>query len=131
MRMTLAVLPEQYTIHSFSPNAVLPSEVFAQEIYFIGKTPEGLSLVIDSDVTLDSLEQEHGWRCFEVLGPLGFLTTGILSKVLSTLADEHISIFAMSTFDTDYILVKYNRLSLAIDALRKQGYHIIESKSEV
>ncbi|MBW3513302.1 MULTISPECIES: ACT domain-containing protein [unclassified Shewanella] len=131
MRMTLAVHPEQYTIHSFSPNAVLPSEVFAQDMYFIGKTQEGLSLVVSSEMELDSLEQEPGWCCFEVLGPLGFSMTGILSKVSGTLADEQISIFAISTFDTDYILVKNNRLKSAVAALKKQGYHIIESKDEV
>lgn len=57
--------------------------------------------------------------------------TGILSKVSGTLADEQISIFAISTFDTDYILVKNNRLKSAIAALKKQGYHIIESKDEM
>ena len=127
MRMTLAVHTRQYTIHSFSPSAQLPSEVFAQEVYFIGKTEEGLTLVISSEVKLDSLEQESGWCCLEVLGPLGFSMTGILSKVSGTLADAQISIFALSTFDTDYILVKKNRLTSAIAALKKAGYQIIES----
>ncbi|WP_297896250.1 ACT domain-containing protein [Shewanella sp.] len=129
MRMTLAVHTRQYTIHSFSPNAQLPSEVFAEEVYFIGKTEEGLTLVISSDIELDSLEQELNWCCLEVLGPLGFSMTGILSKVSGTLADVQISIFALSTFDTDYILVKKNRLTSAIAALKKQGYQIIEPEA--
>lgn len=129
MRMTLAVHTRQYTIHSFSPNAQLPREVFAEEVYFIGKTEEGLTLVISSDIELDSLEQEPNWCCLEVLGPLGFSMTGILSKVSGTLADVQISIFALSTFDTDYILVKKNRLTSAIAALKKQGYQIIEPEA--
>lgn len=128
MRMTLAVHTRQYTIHSFSPNAQLPSNIFAEDVYFISKTAEGFTVVIGSDVELDSLEQEGHWCCIEVFGPLGFSMTGILSKVSSTLADVQISIFALSTFDTDYILVKQSRLTSAIDALRKQGYQVIESQ---
>ncbi|ASK69098.1 ACT domain-containing protein [Shewanella bicestrii] len=127
MRMTLAVHPRQYTIHSFSPNAQLPSEVFAEEVYFIGRTEEGLTVVVSSELELDSLEQETHWCCLEVLGPLGFSMTGILSKISGTLADVQISIFALSTFDTDYILVKKNCLQSAVAALKKAGYKIIES----
>lgn len=127
MRMTLAVHPRQYSIHSFSPNAQIPSHVFTEKVYFIGKTEEGLTLVVPSELELDSLEQEMGWSCLEVLGPLGFSMTGILSKIASTLADAQISIFALSTFDTDYILVKKTCLQNAITALRKASYKIIES----
>ncbi|BDA60447.1 ACT domain-containing protein [Shewanella xiamenensis] len=127
MRMTLAVHTRQYTIHSFSPKAQIPTEVFAEEVYFICKTEEGLTLVVPSELALDSLEQETNWSCLEVLGPLGFSLTGILSKIASTLADVQISIFALSTFDTEYILVKKNCLQGAIAALKKAGYKIIES----
>ncbi|NMH64115.1 ACT domain-containing protein [Shewanella salipaludis] len=126
MRMTLAVHPEAYTIHSFSPQTVLPETVFQQDIYFIGKTKEELSVVVPSTLALDSLEREANWRCFEILGPLGFSMTGILSRVSGTLADAQVSIFAISTFDTDYILVKQNKLERAIDALKKQAYQIIQ-----
>jgi uncharacterized protein len=126
VRMTLAVHPELYSIHSFSPQTPPPAVVFEQEIFFIGKTREELSVVLPAHVELDSLEREDNWACLEVLGPLGFSMTGILSRVSGTLADANISIFAISTFDTDYILVRKEKLPQAIAALKKNAYQIIE-----
>lgn len=122
--MTLAVHPELYTIHSFSPQESVPTEVFQQEMFFIGKTKEELSVVVPASLVLDSLEQEDDWRCLEVLGPLGFSMTGIMSRVSGILANENVSIFAISTFDTDYILVKKNKLEQATKALKKNGYQV-------
>jgi hypothetical protein len=126
VRLTLAVHPELYTIHSFSPEASPPAEVFSQDMFFIGKTREELSVVVPSHMDLDSLECEPNWICLEVLGPLGFSMTGILSRISATLADVQISIFAISTFDTDYILVKKEKLPQALAALKKNSYQIIE-----
>lgn len=128
--MTLAVHPQLYSIHSFSPEASLPTSVFNQPMFFIGKTREELSVVVPAELELDSLEAETDWRCFEVLGPLGFSMTGILSRVSGTLADANISIFAISTFDTDYILVKRDKLKQAIAALKRNGYQIVEYPEE-
>ncbi|GIU18961.1 MULTISPECIES: ACT domain-containing protein [unclassified Shewanella] len=125
-RMTLATHPELYTIHSFSSESIIPAEVFQQEMYFIGKTKDEISVVVSSTLVLDSIEQEEDWRCLEVLGPLGFSMTGILANVSGTLADKKISIFAISTFDTDYILVKKDTLIEATKALKKKNYQIID-----
>ena len=125
-RMTLATHPELYTIHSFSSESIIPAEVFQQEMYFIGKTKDEISVVVSSTLVLDSIEQEEDWRCLEVLGPLGFSMTGILANVSGTLADKKISIFAISTFDTDYILVKKDTLVEATKALKKKNYQIID-----
>ncbi|MGP1782618.1 ACT domain-containing protein, partial [Shewanella frigidimarina] len=92
----------------------------------IGKTKDEISVVVPATLILDSIEQEDDWRCLEVIGPLGFSMTGILANVSSTLADEKISIFAISTFDTDYILVKKDTLSAATKALKKKNYQIID-----
>ena len=64
---------------------------------------------------------EGGWRVLKVPGPLSFALTGIMASISSALADAGISIFALSTYDTDYILVKADQLENAIDALRRQG----------
>ncbi|WP_299806407.1 ACT domain-containing protein [uncultured Shewanella sp.] len=125
-RLTLATHPELYTIHSFSSESVIPAEIFQQEMFFIGKTKDEISVVVSSTLVLDSIEQEEDWRCLEVLGPLGFSMTGILANVSGTLADEKISIFAISTFDTDYILVKKDTLTEATKALKKKNYQIID-----
>lgn len=125
-RMTLAIHPELYTIHSFSSESIIPADIFQQEMFFIGKTKDEISVVVSSTLVLDSIEQEEDWRCLEVLGPLGFSMTGILANVSGTLADKQISIFAISTFDTDYILVKKDTLTEATKALKKKNYQIID-----
>ncbi len=125
-RLTLAVHPQLYSIHSFPPDTSLDKRIFEQAIYFIGKTQDELSVVVPVELALDNVEQESDWRCFEVVGPLGFSMTGILAKVSATLAEAKISIFAISTFDTDYILVKKNKLEQAIQSLRKNHYQIID-----
>ena len=126
-KQTLAVLPQQFTIHSFSPKVAPSAEIFTQEIYFIGKTEEELSVVVPSSLSLDSLDKETGWRCLEVVGPLNFSLTGILSGISGALASVDISIFAISTFDTDYILVKQACLDDAITVLEQSDYRINNS----
>ena len=123
-KQTLAVLTHQFTIHSFTPETRPDPIIFDQDIYFIGKTEDELSVVVPSDVSLNSLEQESNWRCLEVMGPLNFSLTGILSGIAAALASENISIFAISTFDTDYILVKQDSLTNAINVLEKSDYKI-------
>jgi len=126
-KQTLAVLEQQFTIHSFAASTKPVSEIFEQDIYFLGKTEDELSVVVPSHLALDSLDSESGWRCLEVLGPLDFSLTGILSGIAGVLAAQNISIFAISTFDTDYIMVKQDCLNQAISALEKGDYQISQS----
>ncbi|WP_105189552.1 ACT domain-containing protein [Pseudoalteromonas sp. T1lg48] len=123
-KQTLQLLPHEFTIHSFDSTAAIPSIIFQSEVYFVGKTSEELSIVCNSDIELDSLAQEPGWVAFEVLGPLGFSLTGILSNISGVLARANISIFAISTFDTDYILVKRMQVTNAMNSLKKEGYNV-------
>ncbi|QFU22995.1 ACT domain-containing protein [Shewanella eurypsychrophilus] len=125
-RMTLAVHSQTYSIHSFNPDAKIDPIIFQQEMFFVAKTKDELSIVVPAELALDSLEAESDWRCFEVMGPLGFSMTGILSSVSGALADADISIFAISTFDTDYIMVKKDKLEKAITTLKKKNFIITE-----
>ncbi|MBQ1501170.1 MAG: ACT domain-containing protein [Firmicutes bacterium] len=91
--------------------------------YFIGRTDEELSLVCPTeDVPPRTLAREDGWRGFRVRGPLDFSLVGILARISSVLAESGISIFAVSTFDTDYILVKEKDFPGAEAALTAAGY---------
>ena len=81
-----------------------------------------MSVVCDASVLMDSEKTETGWRCITVLGPLDFTLTGILADIAAVLANSEISIFAISTYDTDYILVRSDQLSCATDALTASGY---------
>ena len=92
---------------------------------FIGKTDEERSLVcLTSDVPANTLEREDGWRAMGIEGVLDFSLVGILSKITGVLADRGIGIFAVSTYNTDYVLVKATDLETAVAALAEAGYDI-------
>ena len=96
------------------------------DFYFIGKTDEELSLVCKTEHTPSkTLEREDGWKGFRIQGVLDFSLIGILSKISGILADNEIGIFAVSTFNTDYILVKEKNFERALTALEKAGYKIV------
>lgn len=124
-KQTLELLDDAFTIHSFAPDHAIPHAIYQTEIFFIAKTREELSIVCPSHLSLNSLESEPGWAAFEVIGPLGFSLTGILSNISGVLAKAKISIFAISTFDTDYILVKQQSVNDAITHLKNNEYKII------
>lgn len=124
-RLTLKVLSPKFAIHSLPAQSTIPSAALNAPIFFMAKTAEEVSIVIPEDIAIDSEEVEPDWRAFEVVGPLDFSMTGILSNISSVLANEKISIFAISTFDTDYILVKENKLASATHALMNNQYNVI------
>ena len=93
--------------------------------FFIGKTDEELSLVCETaDAPANALEREDGWRGFRIEGTLDFSLIGILSNISGVLADNGIGIFAVSTFNTDYILVKSENFETAAHALTTAGYDV-------
>ncbi len=126
MQLTLKQLDESFAIHSLSQNSQIPAQVFSAPIYFIAKTFDEISIVLPQCIDIESDEVEGDWRALEVVGPLDFSLTGILSNIATVLANEKISIFAISTFDTDYVLVKNNTLNAAIEALRANHYQVIQ-----
>ena len=98
----------------------------SKEFFFIGKTDEELSLVcITEDVPDETIEREDGWKAFRIQGVLDFSLVGILSKISGILADNEIGIFAVSTFNTDYILVKEENFERALSVLDEAGYTIV------
>lgn len=124
-KQTLQLLSDNFTIHSLDDSAAIPSAVLQSEVFFIAKTSDELSIVCLSTISIDSFAQEKNWRALEVVGPLGFSLTGIMANISGVLAKANVSIFAMSTYDTDYILVKQQQVDVAINALKKDGYNFI------
>ena len=95
------------------------------EIFFLGKTDEEISLVCETEhAPENTLSREDGWRGFGIQGVLDFSLIGILSKLSAVLAENGIGIFAVSTYNTDYILVKEERFTEALDVLEKAGYTV-------
>ena len=96
-----------------------------KEFYFIGKTDEELSLVCETkDVPAGTAARDDGWKAFRIEGVLDFSLIGILSKISGVLADAGIGIFAVSTYNTDYVLVKAGNFEKALVELEKAGYEI-------
>jgi len=94
---------------------------------FIAKTEEERSLVcITKDVPSNVIRREDGWKAFCVQGVLDFSLIGILSKISTILAERGISIFAVSTYNTDYILIKDTNYEKALEVLKSSGYEIIQ-----
>lgn len=98
-----------------------------KDFYFIGRTDEELSLVCRTeDVPARTLERDDGWRGFRIQGVLDFSLIGILSKLSAILAEQQIGIFAVSTYNTDYILVKEKDFDRALNALEDNGYTVTD-----
>ena len=96
------------------------------DLFFIGKTDEELSLVCRTEDTPENtVERDDGWRGFRIQGTLDFSLIGILSKLSGILAEQKIGIFAVSTYNTDYILVKEENYERALTVLAAEGYTIV------
>ena len=98
------------------------------DFFFVGRTDEELSLVcLTKDVPQRTIERSDGWRGFRIEGTLDFSLVGILSKLSAILAENEIGIFAVSTFNTDYILVEAENFEHAADVLAAAGYEVKEA----
>lgn len=94
--------------------------------YFVGKTDEEVSLVCRTEDTPEAaIQRNDGWRGFRIQGVLDFSLIGILAKISGILAEQKIGIFAVSTYNTDYILVKAESFDRALEALAAEGYTVI------
>lgn len=97
----------------------------SRSFFFLSRTDDEISLVCRTeDVPAVTSHREDGWRAFRVAGPLDFSLTGILSRISGTLADNGIGIFAVSTYDTDYILVKKENYGRALQLLEDAGWSV-------
>jgi len=120
--MNITVLPEDFCVCKVQRMDQID---FSGDFLFIGKTDQELSLVCAAAaVPDDALERENGWKAFRIEGTLDFSLVGILAELSGLLARQGISIFAVSTYDTDYVLVKGEKLAPALQALRAAGHAV-------
>ncbi len=120
--LTFTLLEDDYSIHRLSPQSEIPTVPAATAFSSITRTEEEVTIVCLSAIELKAEHTEPGWSVLKVIGPLDFSLTGILAGISMVLSDAEISLFALSTFDTDYILVKSCKRDLAIKALTGAGY---------
>ena len=123
--LTLSILPDLLAICRLSPAEDVPEWAMIGEFVSITHTSDELSIVCDAENVPPDVKADRDWRALKVAGPLDLALTGILASLADPLAQTRINIFAISTFDTDYLLVKEYNLLQARDVLQQAG-HIVE-----
>jgi hypothetical protein len=119
--LTLRVLPGVLAVCRLPPDAPVPGWANSGALVSVTRTAEELSVVCAAAAVPTGVQSEGGWRALAVVGPLDFGLTGILAGLTAPLAAAGISIFALSTYDTDYVLVREPALAAAIGVLRQAG----------
>ena len=122
-QLSLLVLPDKYAMYRFEADSDLPDWIKASEFYSVTKTKDELSVVSrQSDSISESADANQDWRILKIEGPLDLSSTGIIANISGILAERSIPIFTISTYDTDYILVKNHDLNNAIETLKAIGH---------
>ncbi|MBX4261975.1 ACT domain-containing protein [Clostridium estertheticum] len=129
--LTMKLLNEKFSVCRLNKNEQIPEWVKNSSFYSISKTSDELSIVCSQDIIPSNIKCEKDWRILKVEGPLDFSLIGIISSISTILALKRISIFAVSTYDTDYILVKNKDIDNTILALSNERYEIINQENMV
>lgn len=119
---TLSLFPETFAICRLEKDAPLPQWARGGPFLSITQTPDEVSIVCPAEYVPANINADPGWRCFKLHGPFPFSLVGILNSITIPLAEANVGIFAISTYDTDYVLVKEHDLPRAIDVLATVGH---------
>jgi hypothetical protein len=123
--LTLSLLSDTFAICRLGPEAGIPSWALAGDFFSVTRTKEELSLVCPQEMVPEGTHCEKDFRCIKVEGALDFALIGVLASLTEALAQEEISILAISTFDTDYLLVKEAQVDRAVQKLSQAGYRFV------
>ena len=122
--LSLAVLEGRLSVCRLDARAEVPAWTAGASFFSVTRTEDELSVVCPEAEVPEGIIHEKGWRALKLEGPFEFSMVGILSSVAAPLAEAGVSIFAVSTFDTDYVLVREGQLDLAVDALHEHGHEV-------
>lgn len=125
-QITLSLLPAKLAVCQLPAGAPFPTWMNGDDLLAVIRTKDELSIVCDAEQALAGVLVEAGWRCWKVHGPLDFSLIGVLAGIATALAEAGVSIFVLSTYDTDFVLVKEVNLSRSREALMQKGYRILE-----
>jgi len=128
--LELTLLPERFAISRLAADAPVPAWATEGSLFSITRTGDELSVVCERARVPVGVQSQPGWRIFKVHGPFVLTEIGVLSALATPLAEAKLSLFAISTFDTDYLLVASETLSAAVAALERAGHKIHRSKME-
>lgn len=128
--LTISVLPKLFTICKFAADTPVPGWADGGAFVSVTRTDAELSIVAETDRVPGDLHSAiPNWRVLKVHGPFDLSVVGVLASLVAPLAQKGISIFTISTFDTDYLLVQSNDLKAAAGALRSAGHSILKTES--
>jgi len=127
MKLKFRFLPGKFGVCRLPADAPIPAWSQTGPLSSITRTNEELSVVCPEESVPPQQAFEGGWTCLKLEGPFSFSEVGILAAFIDPLRDEGVPIFAISTYDTDYVLIKEGHRRTALDALRKAGHELIPS----
>jgi uncharacterized protein len=122
--LDIFIVPGRFAISRGGPDAAAPPVDGRHRFVCVTRTDDEVSVVAPEEVTLEGFQRTDGWRCLKIAGPLAFGEIGILADLSAHLAAAGVSIVAISTFDTDYLLVSDSALARSVAALEAAGHRI-------
>ena len=123
--MKILAMEGDFSVYRFDAAATIPEAALSCEGFLsVTRTDRELSVVCGTGTLHQAKAEEEGWTLWKVQGPLDFGMTGVLSSITVPLAAAGVSIFALSTYDTDYILWKMDKAAAAVRALRAAGFEV-------
>src|SRR5712692_1998508 len=129
-RLELTLLPERFAISRIAADASVPDWATQGPFFSVTRTGDELSIVTELSRVPVGVQSQSGWRALKVHGPFVLSEIGVLAALTAPLAEAKISLFAVSTFDTDYLLLASETLPAAIAELERAGHSIHRSKAE-
>ena len=124
--LTLTILAETFAVSKLDKGAAIPDWASSGGWWCVTRTDDELSVVCPEPLVPAEVISNRGWKCLKVSGPLDFALTGVLTSLLKPLAEARISVFSVSTFDTDYLLVKTESLAATARLLSVAGHRILD-----
>ena len=128
--LELSLLPERFAISRLAAGSPIPDWATQGSFFSVTRAGDELSVVTELSFVPVGVQSQPGWRVLKVHGPFVLSEIGVLAAVAAPLAEARISLFAVSTFETDYLLVTSETLAAAIVALERAGHTIHRSKVE-
>ncbi len=130
-KLTVSLLSDTFAICRLDRDAPIPDWALGAHFVSLTRTSEELFVVCPQTQVPEEVKRDAGWRCLKVEGPLDLSATGVLASFVTPLAREGISVFAVSTYDTDYLLVKQKDLEKAVMVLSQNGHQVKYSYKSV
>jgi hypothetical protein len=123
--LPLVILPDRLAVCRLAANAPFPDWARPGYLLALVRTLDELSVVCEERLVPPEVRAERGWRALQVQGSLDFSLVGVLAAILAPLAEAGVSVFALSTYETDYILVRESALERAVQSLTQAGYLVL------